>query len=61
MRSIQLFLPFPSLESDEIFLNQATPFDIVCKNNDSSKNKTRSDCYDVISTVESVFLPRSMW
>lgn len=26
MRSIQLFLPFPSLESDEIFLNQVTPF-----------------------------------
>lgn len=26
MRTIRLFIPFPSLESDEIFLKQVMPF-----------------------------------
>lgn len=63
MRTIQLFIPFPSLGFDEIFLKQMMPFifKIICKNNDGSKNKIRLDCHDVISTVESVFLPHSRW
>lgn len=61
MTPIQLFMPFPSFGFYEIFLKQIIifTFKILCKNNDSSKNKTELDCYDIISTVESVFLPHT--
>lgn len=63
MRTIQLFVPFPSLGFDDIFLKQMMPFTfkIVCKNNDSTKNKTRLECYDAISTAEFVFLSHTRW